>query len=205
MQWKSLIFLSLALLVHESHAHPPSSNADMLRFACSQLVVERLDPIVSPGVNGSSHVHQIVGGNSFSPSMPTTYDAVASSSCTSCTYSEDFSNYWTADLYFKARNGTFKRVPQQANGGLVQNGGLTAYYIPPYDGVTNVTTFKPVSRSDIHATDNLILTVAPGLSYASRKPHEPKRFRSPTSSLPSLYGRKLRPRKPFWRTTMHRK
>lgn len=25
---------------------------------------------------------------------------------------EDFSNYWTANLYFKARNGTYKRVPQ---------------------------------------------------------------------------------------------
>lgn len=25
---------------------------------------------------------------------------------------EDFSNYWTANLYFKARNGSYKRVPQ---------------------------------------------------------------------------------------------
>jgi hypothetical protein len=54
------------------------------------------------------------------------------------------SNYWTAALYFRAQNGTFKRVQQYANLGLVQRGGMTVYYIPPYDGVSSVTAFKPV-------------------------------------------------------------
>ena len=118
----------------------------MMRFACSQLVVERLDPLVSPGIIGSPHVHQIVGGNSFNATMaPETYDLPSLSTCTSCTFAEDFSNYWTAALYYKAKNGTFKRVGQFANGGLVQNGGVTVYYIPPYDGISNVTAFKPVS------------------------------------------------------------
>ena len=39
----------------------PLSNA-LLRFQCSQLVVERLDPLVSPGSIPSPHLHQIVGG-----------------------------------------------------------------------------------------------------------------------------------------------
>ena len=48
------------------------------------------------------------------------------STCTSCTFAEDMSNYWTASLYFKSpENGTFRRVPQMANGGLVQDGGIT--------------------------------------------------------------------------------
>jgi Domain of unknown function (DUF1996) len=121
----------------------------MLRFECSQLVIERLDPLVQPGVSPSAHLHQIAGGNSFQASMtPVAYDPPSLSTCTSCTYSEDFSNYWTASLYFKARNGTFKCVPQLTNLGLRgKNGGLTVYYIPPYDGVTNVTAFKPVSTS----------------------------------------------------------
>jgi hypothetical protein len=34
----------------------------LVRFHCSQLVVERLDPLVDPGLIPSSHVHQIVGG-----------------------------------------------------------------------------------------------------------------------------------------------
>ena len=121
----------------------------MLRFACSQLVIERLDPLVSPGSNPSGHLHQIVGGNSFNATMtPKDYDPSTKSTCTSCTFTEDFSNYWTAVLYFKARNGTFKRVPQVGNGGpqgqLVQNGGIDIYYIPPYDGRTKVTAFAPV-------------------------------------------------------------
>jgi len=46
-------------------------------------------------------------------------------------FSEDFSNYWTAVLYFRARNGTFKRVPQKPNVGFeAANGGMTVYYTP---------------------------------------------------------------------------
>ncbi|KAF2641771.1 hypothetical protein P280DRAFT_489190 [Massarina eburnea CBS 473.64] len=119
----------------------------MMRFACSQLTVERLDPLVNPGLVGSPHTHQIVGGNSFQPEMkPGEYDLVNKSTCTSCTFSEDFSNYWTAALYFRARNGTYKRIKQVENGGLHQDGGMTVYYIPPYDGVSNVTAFSPGFR-----------------------------------------------------------
>ncbi|KAL7624106.1 hypothetical protein AAE478_005663 [Parahypoxylon ruwenzoriense] len=133
--------LALALLAQGVAAQ------QMIRFGCSQLVIERLDPLVSPGLNPSPHVHQIVGGNSFNSSMdPADHDLVADSTCTSCTFSEDFSNYWTAVMYFRARNGTYKRVPQFANVGLRAVGGITVYYIPPYDGKTTVTAFKPGFR-----------------------------------------------------------
>ena len=49
-------------------------------------------------------------------------------------------------MYFKARNGTFKRVPTYANENpMGVNDGMTVYYIPPYDGVTKVKAFAPVS------------------------------------------------------------
>ena len=119
---------------------------NMMRFSCSQLVFDRVDPLVEPGAIRSSHFHQIVGGNSFNATMtPVEYDPSQKSTCTSCTFAEDFSNYWTANLFFRARNGTFKRVPQMVNLGLQGNGGVTVYYIPPYDGKTKVTGFKPVS------------------------------------------------------------
>ena len=38
---------------------------NMLRFACSQLTIERADPLVSPGQSPAPHTHQIIGGNSF--------------------------------------------------------------------------------------------------------------------------------------------
>ncbi|CAG8953618.1 hypothetical protein HYFRA_00010077 [Hymenoscyphus fraxineus] len=137
------MYLSTLLLLPLAYAQ----EARMLRFACSQLVVERLDPLVSPGIIGSPHVHQIVGGNAFNATMESVvYDLPTEGTCTSCTFSEDFSNYWTAALYYQARNGTFRRVPQMTNGNLVQRGGITVYYIAPYDGVGRVTAFTPGFR-----------------------------------------------------------
>jgi hypothetical protein len=56
-------------------------------------------------------------------------DISATADCTTYTFTEDFSNYWTAVLYFKARNGAFKRVPQKGNVGFTTaNGrGQTVY------------------------------------------------------------------------------
>lgn len=56
MQWKAFF---LALLAE--HGAAQFQRMPMLRFSCSQLVVERLDPLVNPGLNPSPHVHQIVG------------------------------------------------------------------------------------------------------------------------------------------------
>ncbi|TPX16099.1 uncharacterized protein E0L32_004094 [Thyridium curvatum] len=139
MQLKAIT--ALALLVEHGVAQ------GMMRFSCSQLVIDRIDPLVNPASIPSPHLHQIVGGNSFNASMdPATHDLPSESTCTSCTFAEDFSNYWTAVLYFQARNGTFKRVNQFVSQGLKANGGITVYYIPPYDGKTKVTAFKPGFR-----------------------------------------------------------
>ncbi|KAF4632326.1 hypothetical protein G7Y89_g5802 [Cudoniella acicularis] len=152
MQWSS--FVSLALIASKVHGASAFATAPMLRFACSQLVVERLDP--------KSWLEGIVGGNAFNATMDPKNDISSIATCTSCTFSEDFSNYWTAVLYFRARNGTFKRVPQIGNQFLEQAiGGVTVYYIPPYDGKTNVTAFKqgfrmivgdPMVRTNLTAT-----------------------------------------------------
>jgi hypothetical protein len=141
MQWN---LLALALLVE----HGSGQGAmPMMRFQCSQLVVDRLDPLVNPGLVPSPHLHQIVGGNSFNASMdPATHDLPSASTCTSCTFSEDFSNYWTAVLYFRARNGTYRRVPQFVSEGLRADGGITVYYIPSPNATEKVTAFKPGFR-----------------------------------------------------------
>jgi hypothetical protein len=67
MSWKSVAATAVALLA------PHVSAQNMLRFGCSQLVIERTDPIVQPGMAPSSHTHQIVGGNSFNISVCRTY------------------------------------------------------------------------------------------------------------------------------------
>lgn len=86
----------------------------MLRFGCSQLVIDRIDPLVNPGLAPSPHMHQVVGGDNFNVTMPLA-DIGELATCTTCSFSEDLSNYWTANLYFQARNGSYKRVPQIPN------------------------------------------------------------------------------------------
>jgi hypothetical protein len=88
----------------------------LVRFHCSQLVIERLDPLVTPGMAPSPHVHQIVGsyslgtdvvlppliqtttgGNSFNTTMEPERDMPGESTCTSCQFADDFSNVRVGD------------------------------------------------------------------------------------------------------------
>ena len=73
MQWATLTAVA-ALLAQNVNA-----QGNMLRFACSQLVVERTDPLVNPGMKYTPHLHQIVGGNSFNVSMDPNNDPALSS------------------------------------------------------------------------------------------------------------------------------
>jgi hypothetical protein len=137
MQW-----LSLALTL--ASAAPAQAG---LRFACSQLHYGRIDPIVEPGAIPSAHVHQIVGGNAFNATMAPEPDKRAT--CTTCMFSQDKSNYWTAVLYFRHLNGTYERVDQYANAALPTgvNKGMTVYYTQESfssNGNQKITSFKPV-------------------------------------------------------------
>ncbi|KAG9233530.1 hypothetical protein BJ875DRAFT_543701 [Amylocarpus encephaloides] len=141
MKW-----LSLALALIE-----PSQAA--LRFGCSTLSIQRIDPLVEPGNAPSAHVHQIVGGDAFAPSMPTS-NVDNSASCTTCVFSEDFSNYWTAVIYFKRRDGKYKRVPIYPNAVLEPGtrGGMTIYYTQESfnsNGRAKITAFKPGFRMTV--------------------------------------------------------
>jgi hypothetical protein len=57
-----------------------------LRFGCSSVSIQRLDPLVEPGNIPSAHVHQIVGGNAFNATM--TGDIGEQGTCTTCAYTE---------------------------------------------------------------------------------------------------------------------
>jgi hypothetical protein len=91
----------------------------------------------------SVHTTHARSQNAFKSSIPDS-DVSELATCTTCSFSEDLSNYWTANMYFKARNGTYKRVPQIPNRFLEgSQGGVTVYYTSP--GANTVTAFKPVS------------------------------------------------------------
>ncbi|PKS07414.1 hypothetical protein jhhlp_006017 [Lomentospora prolificans] len=125
----------------------PSQAA--LRFGCSTLTIQRLDPLVEPGAVPSAHLHQIVGGNAFNATMEG--DVGERGTCTTCTFTEDFSNYWTAVMFFKHPNGTYQRVPIMQNTALPNgiNGGMTVYYTQQdfsSNGNQKITAFPPGFR-----------------------------------------------------------
>ncbi|KFZ08439.1 hypothetical protein V502_09355 [Pseudogymnoascus sp. VKM F-4520 (FW-2644)] len=93
------------------------------RLPCrAPLVYERTDPIVNPGTI-SAHSHTIMGGNGFSNDM--NYADTQASTCSSCTVTKDFSNYWVPNLYYKGQNGSFTSVEQV--------GGALIYYLQRAD------------------------------------------------------------------------
>ncbi|GAB1319985.1 NAD(P)-binding Rossmann-fold containing protein [Madurella fahalii] len=120
---KSFSVATLALVAPGVHAG--------LRFGCSSLTIQRVDPIVEPGKAPSAHVHHIVGGNAFNHTMEGDIGASPKATCTTCEMSEDFSNYWTAAMYFKhPKNGSYHLVPVVNNAALAPGtrGGMTVYY-----------------------------------------------------------------------------
>ncbi|EIW82574.1 hypothetical protein CONPUDRAFT_120670 [Coniophora puteana RWD-64-598 SS2] len=127
----------LAALVYVGAAHA------WFRVACTTpLVTERIDPIVSPGVIGTNHVHTVHGSSGFSATSNTT--DLRAGSCTSCEVSpQDMSAYWFPKLYFKdPADGHFEEVP---------NGGLLVYYLQRGDqekinGGPGLTAFPPGFR-----------------------------------------------------------
>ncbi|KAB5517514.1 hypothetical protein GE09DRAFT_978906 [Coniochaeta sp. 2T2.1] len=141
MHWASPLLLAAGAL------SPGAIAAATLRFSCSQLVVERLDPLVNPGQIPSTHLHQVVGGNAFNVTMDPSTDISTTATCTSCTPTEDFSNYWTAVLFFHHKNGTYKRVNTFGNelGYTAASGGQTVYNLS--NG--KVTAFKPGFRMTV--------------------------------------------------------
>ncbi|KAM7186954.1 protein of unknown function (DUF1996) domain containing protein [Rhypophila sp. PSN 637] len=153
---------------------PALTNA-ALRFGCETLTIQRLDPVVEPGNAPSAHVHQIVGGNAFNATVDPSVDVGERATCTTCLYSEDFSNYWTAVLYFRARNGTFKRVKQYANAPSLHDGqkaGMTIYYTQESfgsNGKQKIMSFPPGFRmtvgSPTYTSQNDVSSRSPGLRY----------------------------------------
>jgi hypothetical protein len=184
-----------------------------LRFGCSTVTIQRLDPVVEPGNLPSAHLHQVrltalspsflqrltcakvVGGNAFSANM--TGDIGEQGTCTTCVFSEDFSNYWTAVLFFKHQNGTYKRVPIMANDALPAgiNGGMTIYYTQQdfnSNGNKFIRTFPPVCILLHHLPLNARIDTLAGFPYDRRQPHPGQgRHHPPQGSSLHLLGQQV--------------
>ena len=61
-----------------------------------------------PGETPSPHVHDIFGGNGFSPKWD--YNTAVKSSCNNVGPDKDHSNYWFPAMFHKAADGTLTRL-----------------------------------------------------------------------------------------------
>ena len=100
-----------------SECPEPTTQAFFVLGCGKPIVVERADPIVSPG-EPASHLHSIMGGDAFDLELD--YAKTQTSTCTTCAVSKDLSNYWIPTVFFHAENGSFISVEQV--------GGLNVYY-----------------------------------------------------------------------------
>ncbi|OCT50818.1 WSC domain-containing protein [Cladophialophora carrionii] len=99
------------------------------RMVCSTVQVGRIDPIVNPG-GISGHCHTIAGPNNINTTS--TFDSLQAAYCTSCSIQKDKSAYWTPNLYYRYRNGSYQEVPHD---------GTVVYYLDRGVDVANMQSF----------------------------------------------------------------
>ncbi|KAI1324108.1 hypothetical protein F5Y16DRAFT_412221 [Xylariaceae sp. FL0255] len=134
-------FITVTALIGVVHAG--------LRFGCSTLSIQRLDPVVQPGVIPSSHVHHIVGGNAFNATI--LGDLGARGTCTTCQMSEQL-----VDCRYVLQAPDERILPSVSirnNAALAADtvGGITISYTPytlTEDNLQNqyITAFQPGFR-----------------------------------------------------------
>ncbi|GAA6010573.1 hypothetical protein JCM10207_007745 [Rhodosporidiobolus poonsookiae] len=104
------------------------------RLPCNNpVVIERADPIISPGAV-SAHVHNIVGGSGVG--LGSTFDDLRASQCSTCRVKQDMSAYWTPQLYFQWANGSVSSVD-------TTSGALIYYLLRSHPSDTTPITAFP--------------------------------------------------------------
>ena len=96
---------------------------------CGVVQMGRIDPIISPD-SISSHVHKIAGGSNIN--INSDYASMQNSTCSSCEITADKSGYWTPQLYYEYKNGSFGEVP---------NSGMVVYYLGRGVNQANIVPF----------------------------------------------------------------
>lgn len=118
-----LISLVLAVFIAQANA--------FWRLSCGRIQMGRVDPIINPNAI-SGHSHTISGPINFNTTS--TFESLQAAYCTSCSIQSDKSAYWTPQLYYRYRNGSFIDVP---------NGGTVIYYLDRGDDNLNLKAFPP--------------------------------------------------------------
>ncbi|KAF9473288.1 hypothetical protein BDN70DRAFT_965901 [Pholiota conissans] len=139
--------------------------AAWFRVACSTtpLVQERLDPIVSPGISPSNHVHTIHGGNKFASNS--TYDILRTSTCSNCLVAQArFPKLYLRD----PKTGMFEPVP---------DGGGSKFL--PWAQVCLLVYYQNRGNGDVSNGGPGLKAFPPGLKMVSGNPARRSRKYTP--------------------------
>ena len=82
-------------------------------YSTDPVVVERVDPLLSPGTV-ASHEHSVIGANGFAATMD--FAQTQTATCATVPVKADKSNYWFPSLYYQSpHNGSFLRAKDNSN------------------------------------------------------------------------------------------
>jgi hypothetical protein len=59
MFFSTLLFAASAAALPKALESRQGGQNTMLRFGCSQVIIDRIDPLVNPGLAPSPHMHQV--------------------------------------------------------------------------------------------------------------------------------------------------
>ncbi|KAL9030743.1 MAG: hypothetical protein Q9196_001169 [Gyalolechia fulgens] len=106
--WTSSSNVRVLALLPALAASAVAQHGAYFTMGSPALVIESLDPLLNPGTQ-SAHVHSVVGGSAFGPTMD--FALTQTSKCTTFGVTVDNSNYWMPAVYFY-KNGKFTLVPE---------------------------------------------------------------------------------------------
>ncbi|KAI0151717.1 WSC domain-containing protein [Xylariaceae sp. FL1272] len=92
---------------------------DTFTVNCKPLTVQRRDPLISPGADGSDHVHAVIGATAFAATL--TNEAAVNSVGTTCDKILDHSSYWSPTLYHITSDNKYEPVPFLGSAVYYQN------------------------------------------------------------------------------------
>lgn len=93
-------------------------------------------PLLGPTVRAKETL-SLFTNHSTDLNTTSTFDTLQASYCTSCSIQKDKSAYWTPQLYYRHRNGSFEEVPHD---------GTVVYYLDRGVDVANIIPFPPGFR-----------------------------------------------------------
>jgi len=114
------------------------------RMPSDPLMINRIDPIVTPGKIGL-HAHVFHGANTAMNKYDPAHQAKAT--CTTIEVQDDLSSYWYPQLYYQHTNGSFSAIRTYANMYYIQRPSFTGEKLVAFPIGLKMIAGSPMRRT----------------------------------------------------------